>query len=158
MIAYRFSRTCVGSRDKSGSAPYLRLDGERLLAGPEERELARYDHRLWESQGNWYTILEIETPVRLAFQTDGQTRVDPYGPCDALMLVEGDIYADREDKRFVARFDESARSWRVYGNPKTCGTIVLMPVRVRRGAHASSWWPVPPRPERPVAVTVRQPQ
>jgi hypothetical protein len=124
MISFRFYGTFAGSRDKSGWAPYLRLDGERLLAGPEERELARHGHGLWELQGDRYTLLDIETPVWLTFHNEGQTRAAPYGP---LMLVNGTLYEDRVYSRLIARLDASTKSWQVQTDKLTCSTIILTP-------------------------------
>jgi len=67
MLTIAFTSSLTQPDRTYGPVPFFRIEGATLLAGPELRVVARHLNSQWEYEGHMYTILRVDSPVRLEF-------------------------------------------------------------------------------------------
>src|SRR5262249_25426731 len=95
-----------------GPAPYFRLDGGKLRAGP-------YDQGAWHVGQEVFIVCSTESPARVRFEGDGQAT---HGPFERVLLVDGAIWGG---PKLLARYAD--RAWYSYPDDTEFPAAVLAP-------------------------------
>jgi hypothetical protein len=104
-----------------GPAPYFRLQGKSLRAGPDDREVGIYDNGTWHLGGEAFIVFTTESSARVRFEGRGQAT---HGPFERVKLVDGAI---RCEDRLLARYDRLTCLWYSYSDQQEYPAAVLAP-------------------------------
>jgi hypothetical protein len=107
-----------------GPAPYYRLTGDTLFAGPDDRVIAMYQNGLWVVESEVFLTIVADHPIRVRFERDGNHTVD-YGPFERFKVVDGAIRHGPNAVELLARLDDAAQLWYVYPEQFHCPEAVL---------------------------------
>ncbi len=108
-----------------GPAPYFRITGDTLLAGPDERIIGTYENGVWAVENDVFLIIGADHPTKVRFESNGESCAD-YGPFERLKVVDGAIRHGPNAIELLARLDDQAQLWYVYAEQKYCPAAVLV--------------------------------
>jgi hypothetical protein len=123
MLAIEFAPILSGRNHRVAPMPYFRIDGAELRAGPSEATIALHQGRRWLYQAAHYTILRVNSPVRVRFEFNYlETTV---GPFTRLEIVDGYLRTDRGEA--LAHYDDATVFWFVYSENKRFPSVIMEP-------------------------------
>jgi hypothetical protein len=115
MIHVRMLHPVNGESAALDRAADLVITGETMTVGGVE--VATHDNGQWHYQGEHYTTILLDSPVRVRFEDDGGRSSLVHGPFDRLKVVDGSIRTGDRYSDVLARLDERSKHWEVYGEP-----------------------------------------
>ena len=127
MLALRFEHPGQGEALTVGPAPYFRIEGRSLRAGPADEEVGHYEGGAWHLGERTFLTATAESPARVHFEGDGEPCAGAHGPFAQVRLVDGAIRHGPQSHGLLAKYDEEAQSWYVYAEQKSCPAAVLSP-------------------------------
>ena len=112
-----------------GPAPYFRLSGDDLRAGPSDAVVATYRNGVWTLDGESYLTIAAEAPAAIRFEGNGNSGSGgtTYGPFERLRVVDGAIRHGPNAVELLARLDEETQAWYVYAEQKNYSVVILAP-------------------------------
>jgi hypothetical protein len=126
LIALYF-KTLDGRAYGLGPAPYFRMAGSVLQAGPDDREVGRYHNGSWRIGGNHSPFLSVQSSAKIHFEKDGCPCSGAYGPLDGVQIADRHLWYGGVLRLALARLDALAQSWHVYPSQEMCPVAVLSP-------------------------------
>jgi hypothetical protein len=123
------------------SAPYVRLIGASLQAGPANVAVANFNDYVWISGENYSTEIDITTPCAIRFEAPRIETVR-YGPFPGVCLVGLSIYFGPRYGEVLGCYDREKHQWLVCRERKHFDTVVIESVErvaYRRGQAWSFW-------------------
>jgi hypothetical protein len=129
MIKLQFEHPVSRQVHVVGPAPYFRLTGDDLRAGPNDTIVATYSNGVWSVEGATFLTIAVEDPTALRFEENGNGHASAaqYGPYDQLRVVDGAIRHGPNAIELLARLDETTQAWYVYPEQKNYRIVVLAP-------------------------------
>jgi hypothetical protein len=126
MIKLQFEHPVSRQIQLVGPAPYFRLSGDDLRAGPTDAVVATYRNGVWTLDGDSFLTIAAEEPTALRFEEEGDGAT-LYGPYERLRVVDGAIRHGPNAVELLARLDESTQAWYVYAEQKNYRIVILAP-------------------------------
>jgi hypothetical protein len=125
VLALLFEHPTQGERLTVGPAPYFRLAGKSLRAGPGDEEVGFYENGMWHLAGKAFLTATADSPAQVEFRHDGDPSSGTHGPFENLKLVDGAIRHGPKSGAVLAKFDEDSQTWYSYADRKDCPVAVL---------------------------------
>jgi hypothetical protein len=125
MLVLRFEHPVNRQSYRVGPAPYFRIDGSALVAGPDNRVVAQYQNGTWQVGGTSFLTATAEAPARVLFTDDSQSGAGPHGPFTELKLVDGAVRHGNGFHQLLARFDEQSQTWYAYADQRHYPIVLL---------------------------------
>ncbi len=126
MIKLQFEHPVSRQIQLVGPAPYFRLTGDDLRAGPSDAVVATYRNGIWTLDGDSYLTIAAEDATAIRFEGNGNGG-SLYGPYDRLRVVDGAIRHGPNAIELLARLDEGTQAWYVYAEQKNYPVVILAP-------------------------------
>jgi hypothetical protein len=127
MLSLRFENPVSGKAETIGPAPYFCVSCGVLRRGPDNSEVALYDHGTWTANGETYMAITASENVRVHFNGDLNECADTYGPFQGLRLVNGAMRAGPDFGDVLAKYQRDSQTWYIYEDEKTCKTATIIP-------------------------------
>jgi hypothetical protein len=108
-----------------GPAPYFRIIGRSLRAGPEDQEVGFYEQGMWHIGGESYITATTDAPIIVHFEGEENSPSPAHGPLESVKLVDGAIRHGPQLMHVLARYDEGAQAWYSYPDQLEHSTAVL---------------------------------
>ncbi len=125
MISLQFEHPVSRQIQMVGPAPYFRLTGDDLRAGPNEAVVATYRNGVWMLEGDSYLTIACEATAALRCASNGQPEELVCGPFERLRVVDGAIRHGPNGIELLARLDEGTQAWYVYAAQRNYREAVL---------------------------------
>jgi hypothetical protein len=125
MLTLHFDHPVSHQARRVGPAPYFRLRGDSLRAGPNDVVLGTHHRGVWTLDGECFLTITTEAPALLRFEEGGAPCAHPYGPYDQVKIVDGAIRHGAGFSELLAKLDEVAGVWFVYAEQKNCAEVLL---------------------------------
>jgi hypothetical protein len=125
MITLQFEHPVSHQVQTVGPAPYFRITGDDLRAGPNDAVVATYRNGVWTVNGDSYLTIATESPTAIRFEGNGTPSPSQYGPFERLRVVDGAIRHGPNAIELLARLDEAKQAWYVYAEQKNYSIAVL---------------------------------
>jgi hypothetical protein len=129
MIKLQFEHPVSRQIQLVGPAPYFRLTGDDLRAGPNDTVIATYRNGIWTLDGDSFLTIAADEPTAIHFEDKGPDNpvAARYGPYELLRVVDGAIRHGPNAIELLARLDERTQAWYVYAEQKNYPFVVLAP-------------------------------
>ncbi len=111
---------CEDPGHRLASAPYFRLVGGSLRAGPGDVEVGSYGRGAWQVAGQASLTLTAEGPAAVRFEQGGT-----HGPFPSVQLFGEGLWYGANAERLLASYDEVKRVWYSYAERRHFTTVVL---------------------------------
>jgi hypothetical protein len=105
-----------------GPAPYFRIAGNSLRAGPGDVEVGYYADGAWHIGGKAFLTATADAPAKVRFEGSG---AGTHGPFEWVHLVDGAIRHGVNAAVVLAKFDEDSQQWHVYAEGRDCPVAIL---------------------------------
>ena len=125
MITLQFEHPVSRQIQTVGPAPYFRITGDDLRAGPNDAVVATYRNGVWTLDGDSFLTIASEAPAAIRFEGTGPPQGSTYGPYERLRVVDGAIRHGPNAIELLARLDEQTQAWYVYAEQKNYPFVVL---------------------------------
>src|SRR5262249_30521698 len=122
VLTLRCDRPGHPSVPRLGPAPYFRLVGDSLRAGPEDTEVGCYRNGRWQVRGHAFLTLTTQGPAVVRFESGGT-----YGPFPSVEVLAGTLWHGAKADRLLASYDEESDSWFSYPDGHHFPPVVLSP-------------------------------
>jgi hypothetical protein len=127
MLTLQFEHPVSRQVQVVGPAPYFRISGDDLRAGPSDAIVATYRNGVWTLEGDSFLTIAAEVPAAIRFEDNGNPGGSSYGPYERLRVVDGAIRHGPNAIELLARLDERTQAWYVYAEQKNYPFVVLAP-------------------------------
>src|SRR6516225_8949317 len=127
MLTLQFEHPVSRQVQLVGPAPYFRISGDDLRAGPNDAVVATYRNGVWTLDGDSFLTIAAEAPAALRFEGSGTDGATTYGPFERLRVVDGSIRHGPNAIELLARLDEGTQAWYVYAEQKNYPVVILAP-------------------------------
>jgi hypothetical protein len=125
MITLQFEHPVSHQVQVVGPAPYFRITGDDLRAGPSDVIIATYRNGIWTLDGDSYLTIAAEATIAVRFEGNGNPGSPLYGPYERLRVVDGAIRHGPNAVELLARLDEGKQAWYVYAEQKDYPSAVI---------------------------------
>jgi hypothetical protein len=125
MITLHFEHPVSHQVQTVGPAPYFRITGDDLRAGPHDTIVATYRNGIWTVNGDSYLTIATESSMAVRFEGNGDPGPSRYGPLERVRVVDGAIRHGPNAIELLARLDEAKQAWYVYAEQKDYPIAVL---------------------------------
>ena len=125
MLSLTFEHPVHRETRAVGPAPYFRLAGNALRAGPDDAAVAVYEGGAWHVGGKSFLTVTVGEPATIRFEGDGEGCSGTHGPFEQVKLVDGAIRCGPKLRTLLAKFDEDSQSWFIYADQSSCPAAVL---------------------------------
>lgn len=120
MLTLHFKNPITGAADVFGPAPFFRIDGRWLLAGPDDLVVAEYRNSVWQFGGVGFQVIECN---QAHVQMGATVSLGPF----SVTLVDGALWEGPGLAKLLATLEEMGSIWRLQPSGTAVSSVILKP-------------------------------